>query len=384
VSWAGRTANPWSTSPTDTFAGVPTDHAPARSWAWRLMATILVGMVVGLLSGRALGYELASVQSAIVCGLTFTAGGKGRLATAVPVALVVGLVVVVYSTIGALTTGHAIAAALAMAFVAFTTTVMTASKPVGMLIGMVASMSYFLVTGVGVLEHNAIGRSMSDIGLLGVIGLVSGLVLVAIRAAIEQLVGTAPVVPLAADRLSVTHPMLAALRSFDTTTKDGIRRAIALGLAMLAFQVNGSHDAFWVMLTVFVILQPNGRSTVAKALLRSFGTLVGVVAVVAVSLLLPDATELPLAFASLAASLALSTRSTWLSAAFGAAAAAILVGLPSGNIVGYAGARLVDTVVGSALALAAGYLLWPHAKPSERTIPADLAGTASAAGLATP
>jgi hypothetical protein len=345
------------------------------------MATVLVGMVAGFLMATSLGFEMSSVQAAIVCGLTFSAGGTGRLRTAVPVSLVVGLVVVVYSTIGALTTGYAIAAALAMAFVAFTTTLMTAAKPVGMLIGMVASMSYFLVTGVGVLEQEAIGRSMGQIGVLGLIGLGTGVVLVVLRAAAEQAIGSAPPVEGARERPSLARPMVASLRSFDDTTKDAVRRAIALGLAMYGFQVFATHNAFWVMLTVFVILQPNGRSTVSMALLRVLGTLAGVVGVVGLSMLLPAEAALPLAVLSLAVSLALSTRSTWLSAAFGAAAAAVLVGLPEGNIVGYDAARLIDTVIGSALALAAGYLLWPRTRPSERAVPADLAGAASSTGI---
>ena len=105
-------------------------------------------------------------------------------------------------------------------------------------------------------------------------------------------------------------------------------------------------------------------------------------AVVSLTLVLPRSAALPLALLSLAISLALSTRSTWLSAAFGSAAAAVLVGLPSGNFAGFAGARLVDTIIGSALALAAGYLLWPHAKPQQRSVPDDLAGDAGQAGLA--
>jgi hypothetical protein len=364
------------------LAAVTAATEGSTRWAWRLMATVLIGMAVGFLVGRLLGFGLASVEAAIVCGLTFTAGGSGRLRTAVPVALVVGAVVVAFSTLGALTTGHAVAAGLAMAFVAFTTTVMTAAKPVGLLVGMVASMSYFLVTGVGVLEEKTIGHSMGEIGVLGLVGLASGLVLVAVRAATEQAIGTAPQATPDKDRPSLVQPMVVSVRTFDATTKDAVRRAIALGLSMYAFQVLGSHNAFWVMLTVFVILQPNGRSTIGKALLRVAGTFVGVVGVVAFSLLLPTSAAIPLAAVSLAASLALSTRSTWLSAAFGAAAAAVLVGLPSNDIRGYAGARLLDTIIGSLIALAFGYLLWPRTKPSERAVPDDLAGTASTAGLA--
>lgn len=364
----------------DLPVGVP--PPPPRRWAWRLMATILVGMAAGFLTAHALGFDKASVQAAIVCSLTFTAGGSGRLRTALPVALVLGLVVVVYSTVGALTTGYPWAAALAMGAVAFSTTVMTAAKPVGLLIGMVASYSYFLVTGVGVLEQAAIGGDLGSIGLLGVIGLAVGLVLVVIRGLAEQAIGTAPEAKAAADRPQLLAPMIVSVRTFDATAKDGVRRALALGVAMYGFQALGSHNAFWVMLTVYVILQPTGRSTVSSALGRSFGTLVGVVAVVALSALLPYSWALPMALLALATSLAVSTRSTWLSAAFGAAAAAVLVGAPDHNIAGYAGARLVDTAIGSALALAAGYLLWPRTKPTPDSVPADLAGSASSAGMA--
>ena len=346
------------------------------------MVAVLVGVVAGFLAAYALGFDKASVQSAIVCSLTVSAGSSGRLRTALPVALVLGLVVVGYSTIGALTTGYPVAAALAMAFVAFTTTVMTAAKPVGLLVGMVASYAYFLVTGVGGLEEEAIGAGIDRVGLLGAIGLVVGLALVALRATVEQAIGTAPPRKEKAASPSLLEPMVASVRTFDATAKDGVRRAIALGMAMLAFQIRADHNAFWVMLTVFVILQPNGRSTVTSALLRVIGTLVGVTAVVALTMLLPERTALPLALLSLVASLALSTRSSWLSVAFGAAAAAVLVGLPSGDFVGYAASRLVDTVIGAALALAAGYLLWPRVKPTDDDTPSDLAGAASSAGIA--
>lgn len=348
------------------------------------MATVLVGMAAGFWVARLLGFEDAAVQSAIVCSLTFSAGGSGRLRTAFPVALVLGLIVVAYSTIGALTTGYPWAAALAMAFVAFTTTVMTAAKPVGLLVGMVASYAYFLVTAVGVLESRAIGGGIDQIAVLGAIGLVTGLALVTLRALLEQAIGTAPVRAQPRTSPSLLAPMIASVRTFDPVAKDAARRAIALGLAMLAFQMTANHDAFWVFLTVFVILQPNGRSTVRSALLRVAGTLIGVVGLTVVSGLLPDAAAMPLALVALALSLVLSSRSTWLSVALGAAAASVLVGLPHDDIRGYAASRLIDTIIGAAFALAAGYLLWPHTRSTETAVPSDLTGEASSAGVAVP
>ena len=138
------------------------------------------------------------------------------------------------------------------------------------------------------------------------------------------------------------------------------------------------------MLTVFVILQPNGRSTVRSAVVRVAGTFVGVMAVVAISPLLPEPAAMPLAFLCLAISLAVSSRSSTLSVAFGAAAASVLAGLPHAEIVGYAGARLLDTLIGAALALAAGYLLWPRSRPTSDTVPDGLAVDASVSGFSGP
>jgi uncharacterized membrane protein YbaN (DUF454 family) len=137
------------------------------------------------------GVRERGAQTGIVAGLTFAAG-SGRLRTALPVAAVLGVVVVVYSSLGAVTTGHAWAAALAMAFVAFTTSVMTAARPVGLLVGMVASYAYWLVTAVGVLRHTLVPGAAADVGVLGVLGLVVGLLLVALRALGEQLRRLAP------------------------------------------------------------------------------------------------------------------------------------------------------------------------------------------------
>lgn len=360
-----------------------TQTRPSRAgWQWRLMVAVLVGMAAGFGVAGLLGFGLASIQAAIVCGLTLAAGSSGRLRTALPVAAILGGIVVVFSTLGALTTGYPLAAALAMAFVAFATSVMTAARPVGLLIALVASNAYFLVTGVGVLEQTAIGGSLGQIGWLGLVGLLTALVLVTVRALAEQAIGTAPPPAHRAAAPSLLGPIRTSIRTFDGHAKTGVRRAIALGLTMYAFQALASHNAFWVMLTVFVIMSPNGRPSARVAVLRVAGTLIGVVAVAGLAQVLPDAAAAPLGVLGVAVSLAASTRSTAVSAAFGAAAAATLTALPTGDFVGYAGARLVDTLIGSAIAVAAGYLLWPRSPGTATAVPADLTRDASNTGVA--
>lgn len=301
------------------------------------MGAIVAGMAAGYLAAHALGFGERGVQSAVV-------------------------------------------AALAMAAIAFLTSVLTAAQPVGLLIGMVTSCAYFLVTGTGVIAARVIGRDLPEIGVLSLVGLAAGLVLVVVRALVEQALRPIPDTP-PGPRTLLLAPVARSVRTFDRHAQDGVRRAIALGLAMYAFQSIATHDAFWVMLTVFVILLPNGRSTVGKALARVAGTVVGVGFAVVISSLLPDAVVRPLAVLALAISLALSTRSAWLSVAMGAVAASVLTGLPRDDVAGFAAARLVDTLIGTALALAAGYLLWPRATPEQTPVPSGLAADASETGV---
>jgi len=356
--------------------------ASRPGWEWRLVVTVLLGLAAGFGVAWALGFELRGLQAGVVAALTFAAGGSGRARTAIPVAAVLGTVVVVYSSIGALTTGYPWAAAIAMALVAFTTSVMTAAQPVGLLVGLVASYAYWLITGIGVIDQQVIGRDLSDIGVLGLLGLVVGLALVAARAGLEQALGSAPAPASGGPaRGSVVDPILTSVRTFDEHAKDGVRRAVALGVAMFAFQSLGSHNAYWVMLTVFVILGPKGRPTLALAAGRVCGTFVGVLVLVALAQLLPEQAVIALAFVCLALSLAASTRSTTVSAAFGAVSASVLVSIPSGQVVGYAGARLVDTLIGATIAIACGWLLWPRTAGSTE-VPGGLAEDASQTGLA--
>lgn len=47
----------------------------------------------------------------------------------------------------------------------------------------------------------------------------------------------------------------------------------------------------------------------------------------------------------------------------------LLAGAPTGDVSGWAERRLLDTVVGCAVALVATYLLWPRDSSTEETIP---------------
>jgi uncharacterized membrane protein YccC len=48
----------------------------------------------------------------------------------------------------------------------------------------------------------------------------------------------------------------------------------------------------------------------------------------------------------------------------------VLAGAPTGDIAGWAGQRIVDVLVGCAIALVATYLFWPRDTENEAPVPA--------------
>ena len=260
------------------------------------------------------------------------------------------------------TTGLPVAAALAMAAVAFLTSIATASPPVGTILGSLVSVAYLLASGLGVVAESMLGMDVQRGALVSLLGSAGGLVMTAAWYVVRRDGREEPPTSDPAARHAhppVWAPMIRSVRTFDAHARDGVRRALALGLAMLAFQVVGTRDAFWMLMAAFVVLSPSGKSPLAGAIVRVAGTFVGVAGVVLVALLLPPTVVVVLGLVSMALSIAYSQRSATLSAAMGAAGAAVLVGLPTGEYVDWALHRLLDTVVGAAIALVVGYLLWP-------------------------
>jgi uncharacterized membrane protein YccC len=47
----------------------------------------------------------------------------------------------------------------------------------------------------------------------------------------------------------------------------------------------------------------------------------------------------------------------------------LLAGAPTGDVTGWAGHRLLDTIAGCAIALVATYLLWPRDREAAETVP---------------
>ncbi|MGO3742927.1 FUSC family protein [Kerstersia sp.] len=144
--------------------------------------------------------------------------------------------------------------------------------------------------------------------------------------------------------------------------------ALAIAIAYAMRWLDSDAHWFWIPLTVGLIMKPDFGSIVARSLLRSLGTLAGVVIGAAILLLIPKSIVFVLVMAILAALLPWAMqRSYALQAVVLTPLILMLVDiiLPGGNDLAFALQRLLDTVIGAAIVIVFGYLVWPKGHQPE-------------------
>ena len=164
-------------------------------------------------------------------------------------------------------------------------------------------------------------------------------------------------------------PMWGALRSFDEHARDGVRRAIPLGILMYFFQLEGGRDAFWIFFAAYVVLLTTGKTPKNLALVRVGSTLFGVVLLAVASFVMPDRLLFSLGIVILFAGIGLSPPYPIVGGGLTAIGSILLAGAPTADVWTWAGSRLLDTVIGCAIALVATYLLWPRDREAETSVP---------------
>jgi hypothetical protein len=83
-------------------------------------------------------------------------------------------------------------------------------------------------------------------------------------------------------------PILASLRSFDEHARDGVRRAIPLGILMYFLQVDGGRDAFWTFFAAFLVLLTPSKTPTSLASIRVASTIFGVLLLAVASVILAN------------------------------------------------------------------------------------------------
>ncbi|MGW1168661.1 FUSC family protein [Streptomyces sp. NPDC002550] len=141
----------------------------------------------------------------------------------------------------------------------------------------------------------------------------------------------------------------------------GLRLAVCIGIAQALVSLIPVPRSYWVALTITFVLKPDFGSVFSRALLRALGTVAGLL-IAAVVL-----AEVPLGWWDVVAMLVLAPLIPALTPrGYGYQTAAITpVILLLSDILNHQGTalllpRLADSLLGCAIALTAGYLLWPE------------------------
>ncbi|WP_116108660.1 FUSC family protein [Lewinella sp. IMCC34191] len=146
----------------------------------------------------------------------------------------------------------------------------------------------------------------------------------------------------------------------DAVFRHSLRLAAVVTLGYLIGQALGVQNAYWIMLTVVVILRPSYVQSKDRSLERTVGTLIGAVVAASVVFL----TDSYLVYGAVAA-LSLPFMFVYLNKDYRIAALFVTLNLvfvyamlhPNAyTVIAY---RVIDTVIGAALAWLASRLLWP-------------------------
>ncbi len=346
-----------------------------RSWfastgvppAWGLVRYAAAGLIVGAALSSPLPDFRGTMLGALAGLLVAAAGSAGPSGISRRLALLTAGLGLVFTAVAFGTGTHPVWAALAMAAVALLTSVGAAAGPLGAVLGFLLSLGYLLVALMArvanLFELVSFRWAVAHIAVGALAGLLVVFIGTARRRRDESEETRAATAPLP------VNAMWASLRSFDEHARDGVRRAIPLGILMYVFQVNGGRDAYWVFFAAFLVLLTPGKNPKSLAAARVGSTLFGVLLLAAVSLVVPERALFSLGIIILFCGIGIGPPYPVLGGGLTTIGSVLLAGAPTGAVGDWALRRLLDTLLGCAIALAATYLLWPHDRETDEPVP---------------
>lgn len=335
--------------------------------AWALVRYLVAGLVAGVGVSAALPHFKATLLSALAAAIVAAAasGGPSGISRRVAVAAAGWSLVL---TVVAFATGeHPFWAALAMAAVAVITSVAAAAGPLGGVLGFLLSLEYLLIAALSRVSNLQDVVSVPWAAAHIAAGCVAGLLV--------AFVGTAhrrrqePEAVRAARAPMPIAPVLASLRNVDELARDGIRRAIPLAVLMYFFQLDGGRDAFWTFFAAYLVLLTPGKTPRDLAAARVGSTLFGVLLLAVASLIVPYELLFSLGIVILFGGVGLSPAYPIVAGGLTTIGSVLMAGAPTGAIGTWSTHRLLDTIVGCAIALLANYLFWPRDTAAEEPVP---------------
>ncbi|MEU1195821.1 FUSC family protein [Streptomyces sp. NPDC005813] len=141
----------------------------------------------------------------------------------------------------------------------------------------------------------------------------------------------------------------------------GLRLALCIGLGQVLVSIVPVPRSYWIALTITFVMKPDFGSVFSRALLRALGTVAGLVVAAAVLMVVPRGWW-DVAVMMLLAPLvpALTPRGYGYQTAAITPVILLLSDTLNHQGTGLIAPRLMDSLIGCAIALVAGYLLWPE------------------------
>ena len=150
--------------------------------------------------------------------------------------------------------------------------------------------------------------------------------------------------------------------SFSSTIfRHALRFTVAIVLAFVIGTVFNIHNTYWILLTIIVIMRPSYGLTKERSKDRIIGTLIGSIIAIGIVLITPSMIIYGiLAIISLTLAFALIQQNYKSGAAFITINIIFVYALMNPNAFEVIQYRIMDTIIGASIAVAATYLLWPR------------------------
>ena len=340
---------------------VPSDKQPTnlpRFWAevrdpdiqpdWSLPVVVVAALVISVAIAAGLGDSSRTLYTAFPALLCIAVG----LAVGPRAGAAVGLITTALVTVAAIFAGTPLAAAFAFFGVLLWLTIPSRFAPSGALAPLL-QLAYFMVAAFGPQGTTWIEALLyAGAGLLGGLLLLALIGIVRTRAHDESAPST-PEDPTAGQQGdSGSSGAVEADPGLSPVNLLGPVLAAGVSAALLYWRlVSGSQDAAWVLLTFVLVLQPTSLATTVRSLGRVGGTIIGFLLVIVLSFL-PSDLSTAVGLAALVPSIAYAKRDYVVSVAATTIVVVTIYGAPTGEYLAWGLARMVDTAVGAALAMA--------------------------------
>ncbi len=162
-------------------------------------------------------------------------------------------------------------------------------------------------------------------------------------------------------KLSESAAIIAANLNIQSPSfRHGLRMAVALAVAMLAGRWLQLTNSYWIPMTVGLVLKPDFGTTISRGLLRTAGTMIGLILLTWIYAVAPETVATPLIIVGLLMFFLryLGPMNYGLFAVFISGLIVILLSQSGQHIITLIDARALCTLIGGAIAMAA-YCLWP-------------------------